>query len=360
MRTRIPADESERRHRSLLLLLGIVVAGSTWQIASRTGLAEPAGTGRRAPAPIVGTSSPAKQGLAQVDFASRLGLARPGTPSRRPASGWLQKPLKPVTRAPIATESFASAGSARAAESPVDADSGPSSGHEYVQQAPVIRSASGTGNPPSLHGSERPSVPSSRAGWSNPEAAHEATTLLPGRAALDSEDEDSDDEDSDEEDSEDATIVPQPGDDSAGQPAPMSVHEAQLLVLGPAVTTRGDVAIWSISVENAMDIAHAPIRLVYDPDVLELVSVSEGSFLSSDGTATRFLSRAGSTAGILDISISRVPPARGIDGGGVLCSVTFLAKATGSSPMVLAGSRLLDSSGRRLAFARSDADVAVK
>jgi len=39
---------------------------------------------------------------------------------------------------------------------------------------------------------------------------------------------------------------------------------------------------------------------------------------------------------------------RGIDGGGVLCTVSFLARSAGSSPVVLAGSRLLDPDGGKL------------
>lgn len=199
----------------------------------------------------------------------------------------------------------------------------------------------------------RATVPSTRAGWSQP-----ALHARPVSDEDEDEDLEADDEELDDDDLLETGPVPHP--EAEREPGAGPAHGAQMLVLGPAVLSKGDVATFTISVEDATDVAHAPIRLVYDPEVLELVNVEEGAFFSSDGTATRFLARTGSTPGILDISLSRVRPQRGIDGGGVLCTVSFLARSAGSSPVVLAGSRLLDPDGGKLEFTRSDADVAVK
>lgn len=350
MRTRIPVDESERKARGLLLLLSVVVAGFSWQIASRTGLAEPAGTWRDRPVPVGNRTAAVNPPSAQVDFASRLGLAKPGTQRLPPANAWMQKPGRTAPRAAIATASFSAPGFIRAAGSSRVAESEAPSGHENEPRGLVVRHQPRVGGNPSMGGAGYTSETASRAGWTILEPDDDRTADTSDEDATDSEVEDSD------------TVEPVPeSDDAVSGKLDLSPNQgAQMLVLGPAVTSRGDVASYSISVENARDVAHAPIRLVYDPDVLELVSVEEGSFLSTDGATTRFLAREGNTAGILDISISRVPPARGIDGGGVLCTVTFLAKAAGSSPMVLAGSRLLDSDGQKLEFARGDSDVAVK
>ena len=352
MKSGIPVDEGERRPGALLLLLGVVVAGSSWQIASRTALAEPA-TVRVAPVAVETRPAAVRQPVSHIDFASRLGLARPGAPvTRRVAGGWTQKPVRTVTPAPTAVASFAGAGALH----PVGSQSLTVSSvqtHSAADEATatIPRQTSRTGTTTPAGRAERSSIPSTRGGWFMPEP-HPAVVAEPADRLADEDDLEGD-EDEDTEDEE-------PGEERSDTRGPSASHEAEMLVLGPAVTTRGDVSVYSITVENATDVAHAPLRLVYDPEVLELVSAQEGPFFSSDGSQTRFVSRTSGTAGILDISLSRIPPARGIDGGGVLCTVTFLAKSAGSSPVALAGSRLLDSSGQKLEFARSDADVAVK
>lgn len=360
MKTRIPADEPDRRHRSLVLLLGVVVAGSSWQIASRTGLAERTQTTRRDQTLVVERSAAPKAPTAPIDFTSRLGLARPGAQTRRPPIGWMQKPIKPASRVPIAMSSFTTPAAPRDAVSEVRSEP-----IARVHHSDNARVAGSPPHPPNAMnaaapaGADRVSTPSTRAGWRIPEPEQELAVTN------DDEEEDEDvldaeEDDSEDEDTEEIEPVAAPGDEISGEPGHMPAHAAQMLIIGPATTSRGEVTTYSISLENATDVAHAPLRLVYDPAVLELVSAQEGTFFSSDGTATRFLARAGTAPGVLDISISRIPPARGIDGGGVLATVTFLARSAGSSPVVLAGSRLLDSRGRKLEYSRNDADIAVK
>jgi len=135
---------------------------------------------------------------------------------------------------------------------------------------------------------------------------------------------------------------------------------AQMMVLGPVSARQGDLVSFPIAIDGARGVAHAPVRVQYDPAVLEFVGAEEGSFLSMDGAATQFLAQPGQTPGELHIALSRVPPAGGISGSGTLCTLTFVARTPGDTPIVTAGSRLLDSSGRTVEFRRNDSHVAIQ
>ena len=146
------------------------------------------------------------------------------------------------------------------------------------------------------------------------------------------------------------------------QEAPLDpeAEGTHLLVLGPSQIREKELVTYLISVENARDLAHAPLRLAYNPDVLEFHSTGEGSLLSTGGAATQFLGGPSAKPGLVDIAISRLSPRTGVQGSGTLCSVTFVAKATGESPIITSGSRLLDSSAHAMEFRRDDTHVAVR
>ncbi|MGH9867897.1 MAG: cohesin domain-containing protein [Candidatus Polarisedimenticolia bacterium] len=147
--------------------------------------------------------------------------------------------------------------------------------------------------------------------------------------------------------------------DSGMTPEP-SAQGAQLVVVGPASVNADDVVEFAIVVQNAVGVAHAPLRLSFDPQVLEFVEAAEGDLLASDGGATRFQASEAGAPGLVDIALSRVRAGNGIHGSGTLCTVTFRARAAGMSSIVTTGSRLLDGSSRPLAFRRNDSHVAVE
>ncbi len=132
------------------------------------------------------------------------------------------------------------------------------------------------------------------------------------------------------------------------------------MVLGPVTARKGDTVSFPIMVDGAESIAHAPVRVQYDPAVLEFVGAEEGPFLSMDGAGTEFIAQAAPTPGEVQIALSRMPPARGISGSGTLCTLTFVARSEGDTPIVTAGSKLLDSSGRVVEFRRNDSHVAIQ
>lgn len=134
----------------------------------------------------------------------------------------------------------------------------------------------------------------------------------------------------------------------------------QLLVLGPAAAHDGEFITYSIILENGHNIVHSPLLITYNPEVLQFVEAQEGPLLSSDGVATQFFAKDNADEGIVNIALSRMPPAQGFTGGGALCTVTFIARGDGVSPILTAGSRLLDPSSHRVSFRGNDAEVAIQ
>lgn len=135
---------------------------------------------------------------------------------------------------------------------------------------------------------------------------------------------------------------------------------AQLVVLGPAVARVDDEIRFVITAENIENIVHAPLRLSYDPAVLEFVVAEEGDLMRLDGAATVFMASEGNEPGQTSIALSRMPPAEGANGSGVLCTVTLRGIAPGYSPIVLGGSRLLDGETHDLDHVRNDSYVAIE
>ncbi|RKU17910.1 hypothetical protein C6501_03260 [Candidatus Poribacteria bacterium] len=107
----------------------------------------------------------------------------------------------------------------------------------------------------------------------------------------------------------------------------------------------GDTFTLHLQTENVKNLAGWQADLVFNPDVLEAVEVSEGDFLTSEDTETRFISGTiqNSTGKITGINALRLSSG-GISGKGTLCSVSFTVIGPGESLLTLenfeAGSRL--------------------
>ncbi len=72
-----------------------------------------------------------------------------------------------------------------------------------------------------------------------------------------------------------------------------------------------------------------PLQVSYDPKILQLVNVSNGTLLSQDGQAVALVHRDDDQTGTLQITATRPPGASGVSGQGSVVTLTFLAKASG-------------------------------
>ena len=97
----------------------------------------------------------------------------------------------------------------------------------------------------------------------------------------------------------------------------------------------GDTFTLHLNAENVTDLAGWQCDIVFDPNVLEAVEVSEGDFLKAGGATPFFQdSTIDNTAGkITNLSAARF--SGGVSGTGRLFSVTFTAKASGDAQVTL-------------------------
>jgi general secretion pathway protein D len=109
----------------------------------------------------------------------------------------------------------------------------------------------------------------------------------------------------------------------------------------------GPVAVGSsfqvpIVLSAGEDVASVPLQLQYDAAKLSLVNVSAGDLLSRDGQAVALIHRDDGPGNITVVA-SRPPGAAGINGAGVLCVLTFQAKAAGESALAMTRSSVVNS-----------------
>jgi general secretion pathway protein D len=78
-----------------------------------------------------------------------------------------------------------------------------------------------------------------------------------------------------------------------------------------------------------------PVQVNYDPKMLQLVNVSNGSFLSQDGQVVTLVHREDETLGQSQITATRPPGSGGVSGQGAVVTMTFQAKANGQTPLTV-------------------------
>jgi len=105
----------------------------------------------------------------------------------------------------------------------------------------------------------------------------------------------------------------------------------------------GIEAIVDIEVEGAKNLSGFQLDLEFEPNLLEVIEVTEGHFLKSDGVSTvwtppKIDNKLGE---ITNITSARISP-KGADGSGVLASIIFKAYKAGTSPLIIRNIKLSD------------------
>ena len=115
----------------------------------------------------------------------------------------------------------------------------------------------------------------------------------------------------------------------------------------------------AVSASNAHDLYAVPLQMQFDPKVLQLVNVDAGDLLGRDGQAVAIVHRDEGN-GLVTISTSRPPSAKGVDGQGNICTLTFKAIAAGDSQLALTRVGAKNSAQASLPAVGSQATVHVK
>ena len=116
-----------------------------------------------------------------------------------------------------------------------------------------------------------------------------------------------------------------------------------------------------IVLNGAVDVASAALQIHYDATKLILVNVMVGDFMSRDGQAAQ-PAHTDAPPGNLTLGISRPPGAAGVNGTGVVCTLTFLAKTAGPSDLSILRASVVNSAQQQqqLAIQSPPVNVLVK
>jgi len=89
----------------------------------------------------------------------------------------------------------------------------------------------------------------------------------------------------------------------------------------------------NVNLAGGQNVFSVPVQVMYNPRVLQLVNVSNGTLLSQDGQTVALVNRDDSMAGILQLTASRPPGSPGISGDGSVFTLTFQARAPGQATL---------------------------
>ena len=133
-----------------------------------------------------------------------------------------------------------------------------------------------------------------------------------------------------------------PGAQAAAQTAPArpatpnpATGASFLFDPGTITQSKGSTFTVNILISGAQNVYSVPLQLNYDPSKLQLMNVSNGSFLSQDGQTVALVHREDETTGTLQITATRPPNSGGVSGQGSVVTLTFMAKASGQSPLTI-------------------------
>ena len=123
----------------------------------------------------------------------------------------------------------------------------------------------------------------------------------------------------------------------AAQQPPADAMRVILTPPGAPLMVAAQPATVPISVFGASRISTVTLSLRFDPKVLRVRLVQEGTFLSSGGGTVTFAQQVDAASGRVDITLTRAGDVTGVSGDGVLASLVFDAVGSGVSPLGLGG-----------------------
>jgi len=124
---------------------------------------------------------------------------------------------------------------------------------------------------------------------------------------------------------------------STGGPTPQLIDRAPQTSFSfdpPATTQRvGSSFTVNVALSGGQNIFQVPMQISYDPKLLEVANVSNGSLLSQDGQIVTVTHREND--GSIQVTATRPPGAPGVSGPGSVVTLTFVAKAPGQSTLTI-------------------------
>jgi general secretion pathway protein D len=163
--------------------------------------------------------------------------------------------------------------------------------------------------------------------------------------------------------SQDAALAPPPANTSpGGQPAsaaPAPAGNVNLMLNLPGSVINGTTFQVPVVLTGGTDVSAVPLEIQYDPAKLSLVNVGDGDLLNRDGQVVQMAHRDDGP-GDITLNVARPPGAPGVSGAGVVCVLTFQAKASGPTNLSIARGGATNSAGKPLQAQTSQATLNVQ
>jgi general secretion pathway protein D len=140
---------------------------------------------------------------------------------------------------------------------------------------------------------------------------------------------------------------------------PQAGNVSLMLNPPPGPVAQGATFQLPIVLTGGTDIASVPLQLQYDATKLSLVNVTSGDFLGRDGQAVALVHRDDGP-GNVTIDAARPPGAAGVSGAGVVCVLSFQAKAAGESAVVITRPTAVNSAQQQVPATGSRVSIMVK
>jgi general secretion pathway protein D len=157
---------------------------------------------------------------------------------------------------------------------------------------------------------------------------------------------------------------PQPGTAPATgtQPSTASAPLGSAIVsFDPAMLDQavGSTFTVNVNLTGGQNVYSVPIQILYNPRVLQVLNVSNGTLLAQDGQTVALVNRDDSMAGILQLTASRPPGSPGISGDGAVFTITFQAKTPGQATLSVNRAGVRNASMQNVPASGSQAIVTV-
>lgn len=156
-----------------------------------------------------------------------------------------------------------------------------------------------------------------------------------------------------------ATAPPATAPPAAAQAKPAGKAELRFAP-GSIQVGVGGTFTASLMVDNAADLARAPIQLVFDPKVLKLNDVSQGDLMGQGGVPSSLTKNIQNDAGAAAIQLNRPLGSPGATGSGALLTFSFSAVAPGTTQVTAPNVTLRNSQGATAATGSPQLTVNVK
>ena len=124
------------------------------------------------------------------------------------------------------------------------------------------------------------------------------------------------------------------------------------------VAVGGTLAV-NIGMRGAQNLTSVSAQVKYDPAMLQLANVSNGTFLSRDGQVVVLTNRADPTTGTAVMTASRPPGAGGISGDGPVFTLTFVAKTGGRATLSFTRAGARDATDQAVQVSATTAQINV-